>query len=177
MQPGSLAQVNFDGSINCGVDLSYGLGEFQVSAPSVAQVEKSLKNIVQITPPSLSVSAGAAASVSYTHTDHFGLLINKTASNTATLYLVRSDESDWGGSLEITVGVTVTQASVTRMCIAQCIVNLQDSRIVACDRGMMAIHAVTYYIIRLPKFRSCECEHCSHVQGCEATVSSHFHFE
>lgn len=113
MQPGSLAKVAFDGTINCEVDVTYGLGDHKVSAPSVAQVQKSLQNVGQITPPSAEIDVGLQGSVTYKHADHFALIASKTDASSATLYLVRSSENDWGASLGATATLSVTGASVS----------------------------------------------------------------
>jgi hypothetical protein len=113
MQIGTLAKVSFDGAINCEIDVTYGLGDHIVSAPSLATVQQSLQNVVQITSPSLQINAGAKGSVTYTHADHFAIIINKTAATSALLYLVRSSENDWGTSVGVTLGITPTAASVS----------------------------------------------------------------
>jgi hypothetical protein len=113
MQLGSLAKVAFDGTFDCEIDVTYGLGDHKVAAPSVAKVQQSLQNAVKITPPSLDINAGAKGSLTYKHSDHFGIIVSKTDSASAMLYLVRSSESDWGASVGVTVGVTATNPSVT----------------------------------------------------------------
>jgi hypothetical protein len=112
MQPGSLAKVAFDGTLNCEVDVTYGLGDYKVSAPSAAKVQQSLQNVVQITPPALDINAGAKGSLTYSHADHFALIVSKTDKSDAMLYLVRSNENDWGASVGVTVGITATDPSV-----------------------------------------------------------------
>ena len=112
MEPGSLAKVSFDGVFDCELDVTYGLGSHQVSAPSVVQVQKSLHNLVKITAPSFLINGGAKGSVTYHHADHFALIVSKTDAH-ATVYLVRSDENDWGASVGVTVGVTPSQVAVT----------------------------------------------------------------
>jgi hypothetical protein len=113
MQIGTIAKVSFDGAFDCEIDVTYGLGDYKVSAPSLATVQQSLQNVVNITPPSVEINAGVTGSVTYTHADHFTLIVEKTDDATALLYLVRSSENDVGGSLGITVGVTTTNASVS----------------------------------------------------------------
>ncbi|HLK64367.1 MAG TPA: hypothetical protein VKU19_13060 [Bryobacteraceae bacterium] len=113
MPTGAIGKVSFDGAINVELDVTYGLGDHKVSAPSLAKVQQSLQNVVQITPPSLDINAGAKGSVTYAHTDHFALIVDKTTAGTAMLYLVRASENDWGASVGITVGVKSTAASVT----------------------------------------------------------------
>lgn len=113
MQTGTIAKVSFDGALNCELDVTYGLGDYKVSAPSLNTVQQSLQNVVQLKSPSVEVDAGAKGSITYTHSDHFALIINKTSDNAAMLYLVRSSEADWGASVGITVGITTTAASVS----------------------------------------------------------------
>lgn len=113
MTPGCIAKVNFDGAFDIGLNVTYGLGDYKVSAPSLAKVQQSLNGVVSLTPPSLEIQAGAKGSVSFTHTDHFGLIVNKTSAAAANLYLVRSDENDSTASVGFSVGVTTTAASVT----------------------------------------------------------------
>ena len=113
MQVGTIAKVSFDGAFDCEADVTYGLGDHKVSAPSLAKVQQSLESVVQIKPPSEDLNVGAKGSVTYTHTDHFALIIEKTDASKAVLYLVRSAESDWGASVGITLGVTATDATVS----------------------------------------------------------------
>jgi hypothetical protein len=42
MQPGTIAKVAFDGTINCELDVTYGLGDYQVAAPDITSVQQSL---------------------------------------------------------------------------------------------------------------------------------------
>jgi hypothetical protein len=113
MQTGAIAKVSFDGAFHCEVDVTYGLGDHKVSAPSLARVQQSLQNVAQITPPSLDINAGIQGSVTYTHTSHFALIVSKLDAASAMLYLVRSSQADWGASEEATVGVSATDASVS----------------------------------------------------------------
>ena len=113
MQDGTVAKVAFDGTINCELDVTYGLGDYKVSAPDLTSVQQSLGNIVQLKSPSAEVNVGVKGSITYAHTDHFALVVNKTGNYAAMLYLVRSSEDDAGVSIGITAGVTTTAASVT----------------------------------------------------------------
>ncbi len=110
---GTVAKVAFDGTINCELDVTYGLGDYKVSAPDLTSVQQSLGKVVQLKAPSVELNAGVKGSITYAHTDHFALILNKTADTGAMLYLVRSSEADWGGSVGITVGITTTAPSVT----------------------------------------------------------------
>ena len=113
MRTGTVAKVAFDGAINCELDVTYGLGDYKVSAPDLTSVQQSLGNVVQLQSPSVEVDAGVKGSITYTHSDHFALILNKTSGAAAMLYLVRSSASDAGVSVGVTVGVTTTAASVT----------------------------------------------------------------
>jgi hypothetical protein len=116
MVPGSLAKVSFDATFKCEVSATYGLAEHKISAPSLSQMPASLQNlqkVVQVTVPTLDITAGIKGSVNYAHADHFGLIVTKTDSATAFLYLVRSASNDVGASLGVTVGITATDPSVT----------------------------------------------------------------
>lgn len=112
MEPGAFAKVAFDGTFNCELDVTYGLGDYKVAGPDLTSVQQSLGNIAQLTAPSLEVDAGVKGSITYTHADHFAVIVTRSG-DAATLYLIRSSENDWSGSLGIKVGVTVTAASVT----------------------------------------------------------------
>jgi len=113
MKVGAFAKVAFDGSINCELDVTYGLGDYKVAAPDTTAVQQALQNTVQLKAPSLEANAGVKGSITYTHTDHFAVIVNKTSDTAAVLYLVRSSENDWGANVGISVGVTTTAASVT----------------------------------------------------------------
>ncbi|HTS47179.1 MAG TPA: hypothetical protein VMH05_04510 [Bryobacteraceae bacterium] len=114
MTDGSLGRVNFDGALDCEVDVTYGLGSYKLSAPDVGLVQQSLsKAWEKLTPPSLDINVGAKASVAYKHADHFGLLISKTDDKSATVYLVRSGSNETNESVGITVGVTATNVSLS----------------------------------------------------------------
>jgi hypothetical protein len=113
MQDGTVAKVAFDGTINCEMDVTYGLGDFKVSAPDLTSVQQSLANVFQLKSPSVEANVGVKGSITYAHTDHFALIVNKTGDNVVRLYLVRSSEDDAGVSIGITAGVTTTAASVT----------------------------------------------------------------
>jgi hypothetical protein len=113
MQTGTVVKVAFDGTINCELDVTYGLGDYKVAAPDLTSVQQSLGNVVQLKSPSVEVNVGVKGSITYSHTDHFALIVSKTKDAVATLYLARSSEDDAGVSIGITAGVTTTAASVT----------------------------------------------------------------
>jgi hypothetical protein len=113
MQSGTVAKVAFDGTINCELDLTYGLGDYKFAAPDLTSLQQSLGNVVQLKSPSVEVNVGVKGSITYAHTDHFALIANKTSNTVAMLYLVRSSEDDAGVSIGLTAGITTTAASVT----------------------------------------------------------------
>jgi hypothetical protein len=113
MAVGSLAKVSFDGKFNCELDVTYGWGDHKYSAPSFSKIQKSTKNVVQISQASVDLKAGAKGSITYAHADHFGLIVTKTDAATAMLYLVRSATNDVGGSVGVNVGITTTAPQVT----------------------------------------------------------------
>ncbi len=109
MPVGSIAKVNFDGAFDCKLSFTYGLAHHSVSAPGIALVRQSLGVAWQkLPPPSLSIAACASASVSYTHADHFGLILSKTDDASATAYLVRSATSEIGASLGVNLKITAS---------------------------------------------------------------------
>ncbi len=67
----------------------------------------------KLTAPSLEIKAGAKASLTYKHTDHFGVIVQKVDANAALLYLVRSANDETGQSVGISVGVSATSVSCT----------------------------------------------------------------
>ncbi|HTP34115.1 MAG TPA: hypothetical protein VMJ75_18180 [Candidatus Acidoferrales bacterium] len=109
MGAGDQGRVNFDGSLGFGLDVTYGLGSYQFSAPGIDSVRQSIqKGFDNLTFPTVTVDAGAKASFAYTHADHFGAIVQKTDPLSARLYLVRSAANETDGSAGITVGITVS---------------------------------------------------------------------
>jgi hypothetical protein len=107
MPPGSIGKVNFDGSIDCELSVSYGFGSYKFSAPGVDSARQSMQvGLEKFTLPSVDVEAGAKATFTYTHTDHFGAIVTKTDTSAAALYLVRSAQNETGISAGITVGIS-----------------------------------------------------------------------
>jgi len=114
MATGDMGRVNFDGSLSFGLDVTYGIGSYKFSAPGLDSVQKSLQNgIDKLTFPTVQVDAGAKASVSYKHSDHFGAIILKSSDQSAKMYLVRSAANETSGSVGVNVGVSVTKLSAT----------------------------------------------------------------
>jgi hypothetical protein len=113
MAAGSSCRMNFDGTLNCELDVSYGLGSYKLAAPSAALVQQSVEKAWQkLTLPTATVKAGVTGSVKYTHSNQFGLVVEKKDANTALLYLVRSASDEWDEAANITVGITTTGLSV-----------------------------------------------------------------
>ncbi len=94
---------------------TYGLASFQVlPAPGADGVQQSVKKgFENLTLPALDIEAGAKASISYTHSDHFRAIVRKSDAETALLYLFRSSADDTAASLGVTFGVKVTKLEVT----------------------------------------------------------------
>ena len=114
MVVGSSSRMTFDGSLSWELDLSYGLADYKLSASSFGLLQKSFTAAGQsLTPPSAEIKAGATASVKYSHTDHFGLIVTKSDANSARVYLVRADASETDVNVGISVGITTTPVSVT----------------------------------------------------------------
>lgn len=112
MPVGSIGKVNFDGTLDCELDVTYGLGNYKLSAQDLGTTQNSVKIAWdKLTPPSLVANAGAKASVTYKHTDHFGVIVQKLDANTAFLYLVRSANDETGQAVGISVGISATSIS------------------------------------------------------------------
>jgi hypothetical protein len=109
MSSGDIAQVNFNGSLGCSLDVSYGIANVNFSAPGVASVLDSVaKGAAQFTLPSGKINIGADASVSYTHTDDFTVIVQKLDSSDAFLYVMRAHKNDESESLQVSAAVTIT---------------------------------------------------------------------
>lgn len=114
MPVGSIGKVNFDGTINCELDVTYGLGNYKLSAQSFGLTKQGVKvSWDKLTPPSIDIDAGAKASVGYTHSDNFSILVQKIDAATAHLYLLRSAKNETTESVGITVGISATSCSAT----------------------------------------------------------------
>lgn len=112
MPVGSIGKVNFDGTLDCELDVTYGLGNYKLSAQDLGATQNSVKVAWdKLTAPSLVANAGAKASLTYKHTDHFGVIVQKVDPNAALLYLVRSADDETGQSLGVSVGISTTSIS------------------------------------------------------------------
>jgi hypothetical protein len=67
----------------------------------------------KLKPASLNLDAGAKASLSYTHSDNFSVIVQKTDAGRAFLHLLRSADDETKESVGITLGITAKQASVS----------------------------------------------------------------
>ncbi len=114
MPVGSIGKVNFDGTLDSKLDVTYGLGNYKLSAQTLGAAQDSVKVAWdKLTVPSLDFDAGAKASLTYKHSDHFGVIVQKVDANSALLYLVRSASDETGQSVGITVGISATSVSCT----------------------------------------------------------------
>jgi len=114
MPVGSIGKVNFDGKLKFKLDVTYGLGDYQLSAQSLGLAQDSVSVAWdKLTPPSLDIDTGANASVSYTHSDHFCVIVQKTDAKTALLYLLRSADNETKESVGVTVGISATSVTAT----------------------------------------------------------------
>ena len=112
MPVGSIGKVNFDGTLDCELDVTYGLGNYKLSAQELGAAQNSVKVAWdKLTAPSLVANAGAKASLTYKHTDHFGVIVQKLDAKTALVYLVRSADDETGQSLGVSVGISATSIS------------------------------------------------------------------
>ena len=115
MDSGSSCRITFDGALSWELDLTYGLADHKLSAPSAALVQASVDQLAQqkLTLPAANIKAGATATMKYSHTDHFGLVVTKQDANTAFLYLVRAAADETDAGIGISAGITTTPRSVT----------------------------------------------------------------
>lgn len=114
MPAGSIGKVNFDGKLNCELNVTYGLGHYKLSAQTLGLAQDGVQVAWEkLKPPSVSLDAGAKASLSYTHSDHFSALVQKTDADTAFLYLLRSADNETKESVGITVGISPTSVSAS----------------------------------------------------------------
>ena len=112
MPVGNIGKVNFDGTLDCELDVTYGLGNYKLSAQDLGATQNSVKVAWdKLTPPSLVANAGAKASVTYKHTDHFGVIVQKIDANNAFLYLMRSANDETGQAVGISIGISATSIS------------------------------------------------------------------
>lgn len=115
MGNGDLAHVNFNASLGCGFDVSYGIANVSFAAPGVSSVVESVtkatKGTTQFTLPAGKIDIGASASVSYTHTDDFTAIVQKLDHNDAFLYVMRAHKNEPTEGLKLSASVTITGAN------------------------------------------------------------------
>ncbi|HUI82872.1 MAG TPA: hypothetical protein VL240_01545 [Candidatus Binatia bacterium] len=113
MSAGDIAQVCFNGTLNCSFTLSYGLAKYSFAAPSVSTaLKRTTKSGSALDLPSASVSVGASLSIAYTHSDDFSAIVQKTAVSDASLYLMRAHKNKVSGSIGLAAQVTLTGSSL-----------------------------------------------------------------
>jgi hypothetical protein len=117
MAVGSSVKMNVNGTLNWEVDADYGLGDYEISGQSIAEVEAGIAKLagagLNVTPPGISMKVGAVATAKYAHTDGFGIIITKDTNTSAQLYLVRSSGDELDASLGLSAGVTVCNVSAS----------------------------------------------------------------
>jgi hypothetical protein len=112
MPVGTVGKVNFDGTLSCELDVTYGLANYKLSAQDFGAAQNSVKVAgAKLTAPSLCINAGAKASFTYKHADHFGVIVQKVDAKTAMLYLVRSANDETGQSVGVDVGISATSVT------------------------------------------------------------------
>jgi len=112
MDGGDVAQVNFNGSLGCGLEVSYGIANVTFAAPGVSSVLDSVtRGTTQFTLPSGKIEIGATASVSYTHADDFTAIVQKFDHNDAFLYVMRAHKNEESEGLKVSASVTMTDST------------------------------------------------------------------
>lgn len=108
MPTGSIGKVNFDGSFNVELDVTYGLGNHKFSATDLISVKGSVDAANgRLNPPSLDIDTGAKGSVVYQHSDNFCAIVEKVDAKAARLFLTRSASDETTESVGITVGISL----------------------------------------------------------------------
>ena len=109
MTAGSVGKVNFDGSLNVELDLSYGFGSYKFSAQNLGAAKDSINLAGQkLAAPSLDIETGAKGSLAYKHSDSFSAIVQKPDANSALLFLAQSSSDETTGSVGVNVGISVT---------------------------------------------------------------------
>lgn len=112
MTAGDLAQINFNGSLGCSLDVSYGIANVGFSAPGVASALDSVtQGAARFTLPSGKIEIGADASISYTHTDDFTAIVQKQSPIDAFLYVMRAHKNDESEGLKLSAEVKITSTT------------------------------------------------------------------
>lgn len=109
MSVGDIAQLNFNGSLGCSLDVSYGIANVSFSGPGVASVLNSAtKGVAQLSLPSGKIEIGADAKVTFTHTDDFTAIVEKQDASDAFLYVMRARKNDSSEGVSVSAKVTIT---------------------------------------------------------------------
>jgi hypothetical protein len=110
MGVGDLAEVTFHGTLNCELDLTYGIRNLNFSAPSVDTVLQSAKvpGVSGFSLPQAKVDIGAKANVGYKHEDDFTGIVERRGAQDAFLYVLRADRKDWREGASVSAEVTIT---------------------------------------------------------------------
>lgn len=112
MSAGDLAQVNFHGTFDCNLALSYGIGNYNFAAPSVvtALIRKTLSGTT-LSLPSGVAPLGATGTLDYTHSDDFAAIVQKLDTSNAFLYLMRASKNDGSVSVGVAAQINFTGSS------------------------------------------------------------------
>jgi len=114
MPTGSIGKVSFAASLNSELNLSYGFGSYKFSAHTLGAASDSIElGPEKLKAPDVTVDAGAKASISYTHSDNFTVIVTKSNPNTAMVHLLRAADTETGQSVGITVGISSSSVSAT----------------------------------------------------------------
>lgn len=116
MSAGDIAQVNFNGTLACGLNVSYGITNVSFSAPGVAStLDSATKGLAQFTLPSGKVAIGAEASLSYRHSDDFTAIVQRSDSKNAFLYVMRAHKNEESEGLRVTAKVSITNHASAKL--------------------------------------------------------------
>jgi hypothetical protein len=108
MLTNDMSQISFKGTLGCSLTVSYGIAHVDFAAPSVGSVLDSVKQgAVQLHLPSGSIDVGASANISYTHSDEFTAVVQKSAAAQAFLYVMRARRDDAAESLGVNAKITI----------------------------------------------------------------------
>lgn len=157
MPVGSIGKVNFDGTLDCELDVSYGLADYKLSAQDLGAAQDCVKVAWEkLTPPSLNIEAGAKVALTYKHTDHFGVIVQKVDAKTACLFLVRSAENETGQSVGVGVAISATSVSckVDPVQLKKTVGEVLGSSKVASDVASLATDLQTNLLNRTNKWLS-----------------------
>jgi hypothetical protein len=102
MAAGDIAQVTFSGSMSYGLQVSYGIANYNFTAPSVTTVlESCTKGVASLNLPSASIDISASASLDCSHSDDFTAIVQKLDDGHAFLYLMRARKTELSGGVRV----------------------------------------------------------------------------